>query len=69
MVTSEKTNTTQAMNEPKNVSRMRALARNWDRIDKKISQSENWPYNYRKRSLAQEIYTLAKTPIEMLKPN
>jgi len=66
-VTSEKTNTTQAIKEPKKVSRMRALARKMDGIDKKISQSENWLYNNRKRSLAPEMPFYR--PVFLLKSN
>lgn len=66
MVTSEKTRTNQAISALKNVIRIMALARNWDSIGKKISQSENWLYNYRKRSLAHEMYPILES---IIKPN
>ena len=62
IVTSENTNTTQARNEPKNVSRIMAFARKMDGVDKKISQCRNWPYNNMKWLAGGEILLYDYTP-------
>ena len=63
MVTSEKTIISHAIKAPKKVMRIKALARKWNGIGKKISQSENWLYNYRKRTVAPEINRLPESMV------
>ena len=64
MVTSEKISTSQATTEPKNVIRMSAFIGKMKQNRDKISQSENWLYKYRKRSLARKINCHAKSLLE-----